>query len=156
MHVLAQTYGNTSSSSAASAWAIYSLILFVIYIIAVWRVFVKAGQPGWAAIIPIYDLLILLKVVGRPWWWIFLFLIPIVNLVVWIIVAYDLSLSFGHGVGFTIGLIIPVVSFVILLILGFGADAYRGPRGEGTAAGPSGGFGGASTPPPPPPPAPTV
>ena len=91
---------------------------------------VKAGEEGWKAIIPIWNTLILLKIIGRQWWWILLFLIPIVNIVLWIIVANDLSKSFGRGVGTTIGLIFLEPIFV--MIIGFGDSEYKGPA-AGTA-----------------------
>jgi hypothetical protein len=105
--------------------------------------FKKAGQEGWPALIPIYSTYILLKVVGRPGWWLILFLIPIVNLVILIIVMNDLSKSFGHGVGFTLGLLF--LSIIFLYILAFGSSTYRGPAGAP----------GAAMAPPPPPPIPT-
>jgi hypothetical protein len=101
------------------------LAIIVIVIAGFWKVFVKAGQPGWAAIIPIYNLYILLKIVGRPWWWLILCLIPIVNLVILIITYNDLSKSFGKTAGFTVGLVL--LGFVFIPILGFGAAQYRGP-----------------------------
>jgi len=88
----------------------------------------------------------LLKIVGRPWWWILLFLIPIVNLVILILTYNDLSKSFGKGVGFTIGLLL--LSFIFFPILGFGSARYIGPAGT-PGAGPA-------VPPPPPPPMPTM
>ncbi len=121
--------------------------LIVIMIIAYWKIFTKAGEEGWKCIIPIYNIIILLKIVGRPWWWLLLMLIPFVNFVVLIIVMNDLSKSFGHGLGFTLGLIF--LSFIFYLILGFGGSKYVGPRGVAAApAAP------AYTPPTAPPPAP--
>jgi hypothetical protein len=145
MQLLAQTY-TTSSGSSSAVFFLY-LLFYVVFIAAYWTVFTKAGQPGWAAIIPIYNIIVLLKIVGREWWWIFLFLIPIVNFVMFIIVMNDLSKSFGKGVGFTVGLIL--LSVIFILILGFGSATYIGPRGQAA----SGGF--AAQPPPPPPPPPT-
>ena len=107
---------------------IIMLALFVFYIAAEWRIFSKAGQPGWAAIIPIYNTLVLLKVVGRPWWWIFLFIIPFVNIIIAIIVLNDLSKSFGHGIGFTLGLLF--LSFIFIPVLGFGGSQYVGPAAK--------------------------
>ena len=102
-----------------------ALTLFVI--IAYWRVFEKANEPGWAAIIPIYNTIILLKVVGKPWWWIFLFIIPFVNIVIMIIVMHALSKSFGQDGGFTVGLVL--LGVVFIPILGFGSYEYIGPAG---------------------------
>lgn len=101
------------------------ILVIVVEIAALWKVFVKAGHPGWAAIIPIYNTYILLKIAGRPAWWLILFFIPIVNFVIAIIVFNDISKSFGKGVGFTVGLIL--LGFIFIPILGFGSAQYRGP-----------------------------
>ena len=110
-------------------WIIY-LAIVVLVIAGWWKMFEKAGQEGWKAIIPIYDVLVLLKIIGREWWWILLMLIPFVNIVIWIIVELDLAKSFGKGVGFAIGLIL--LPFIFVPILGFGSDEYRGPAAGGT------------------------
>ncbi len=115
----------------STGWIIYILVWLVI-IIAAWRIFTKAGEAGWKCIIPIWNTLVLLKIVGRPWWWIILLIIPIVNIVIWIIVALDLAKSFGRGTGFAIGLIF--LPFIFGLILGYGSDTYRGPAGAGLPA----------------------
>jgi Family of unknown function (DUF5684) len=109
-------------------WIIYVLV-WLIVILAFWRIFTKAGEAGWKSIIPIWNTLVLLRIVGRPWWWIILLFIPIVNIVVWIIVALNLSKSYGHGNGFGVGLIL--LPFIFGLILGYGSDTYRGPAGAG-------------------------
>ena len=104
------------------------LAIAVIAVIAGWKIFTKAGQPGWAVLIPIYNAIVLMRVIGRPWWWIFGFIVPILNIVVGIVVSLDLAKSFGRGTGFGIGLWL--LPFIFGLILGFGSDTYRGPRGE--------------------------
>jgi hypothetical protein len=96
-------------------------------IASIWTIFSKAGKPGWAAIIPIYNIIVLLEIVGKPWWWLLLMLIPIVNIVLLIIVFHRLSLSFGHEVGFTLGLIF--LGIIFFPILGFGSSKYLGPGG---------------------------
>lgn len=110
------------------AWAIVLYVAIIVLMIAsIWKVFTKAGKPGWAAIIPIYNIVVLLEIVGKPIWWIILMLIPIVNIVVQIIVTHQLSKSFGKDVGFTIGLIF--LGFIFFPILGFGSAKYIGPGG---------------------------
>ena len=137
--MLAQTYStNGGSSGLLFLWFV---VAYVLYALAYFGIFKKAGKPTWAAFVPIYNVIVLLEVVGRPVWWILLFLIPIVNLVIFIIVMNDLSKSFGHGVGFTIGLIF--LSWIFMMILGFGSSQYGGPA----AGQPS-----MTSPPPPPPP----
>ncbi|MCR9253215.1 MAG: DUF5684 domain-containing protein [bacterium] len=100
------------------------LAIIVFLIASMWKVFEKAGKPGWAAIVPIYNIVVLLEIVGKPVWWIILFLIPLVSLVIAIIVYHQLSKSFGKDVGFTIGLIL--LPIVFLPILGFGDAKYQG------------------------------
>lgn len=104
----------------------------VIMIASMWKVFVKAGKPGWAAIIPIYILLILLEIAGRPGWWFLLFLVPVLNFVMAIIVYLDLAKSFGKGAGFAVGLLL--LSFVFWPILGFGDAKYLGPAAASSAS----------------------
>jgi uncharacterized membrane protein YgcG len=104
-------------------WICYTVYTILI-IAAWWKIFSKAGQPGWAAIIPIYNLYVWCKIVGRPWWWILLMLIPFVNFIILIILLIDLAKSFGKGVGFAIGLIL--LSVIFFPILGFGSATYEG------------------------------
>ncbi len=112
-------------------WMFVYFVLLIVVIIAYWKIFTKAGEEGWKCIIPIYNIIILLKIVGRPWWWLLLMLIPFVNFIILIIVMNDLSKSFGHGLGFTLGLIF--LSFIFYLILGFGGSKYVGPGGVAAA-----------------------
>lgn len=111
-------------------------ILFIVFIAAFylyvyWRIFEKAGKPGWAAIIPIYNTIVLLEIIGKPWWWLLLFLIPGVNFIFAIWMMNLLSISFGKGVGFTLGLIF--LSFIFYPILAFSNTEYIGPAGAPTA-----------------------
>jgi hypothetical protein len=99
------------------------LALGVLLIVALWKLFSKAGEPGWAAIIPIYNTIVWLKVAGKPWWWLILLLIPFVNFVIAIIVSIDLARRFGKGGAFAVGLIfLPVIFYPIL---GFGSARYQ-------------------------------
>jgi len=113
-------------SIGSGSW-LFIIFIIIFYIYVYWRIFEKAGKPGWAAIIPIYNTLILLEVVGKPWWWLLLFLIPGVNLIFTIWMTNLLSLSFGKGVGFTIGLLL--LSFIFYPILAFSNAEYKGPAG---------------------------
>jgi hypothetical protein len=106
---------------------IYVAILGLV-LASMWAIFAKAGKPGWAALIPIYNLIVLLEIVGKPWWWLLLMLIPLVN-VVFAVWTYNLlSKSFGKSEGFTAGLIL--LSFIFLPILAFGDARYQGPAGS--------------------------
>ena len=117
-------YYDGASGMAAMGILTFSLVIFVLMVASTWKIFTKAGKPGWAAIIPIYNFIVLLEIVGKPIWWILLLIIPLVNLIILIIVTHRLSLSFGQGVGTTILLIIlPVIGYPML---GFGSAAYLG------------------------------
>lgn len=112
--------------AAVGLVALLPLIILVIVIASWWKIFTKAGQPGWAAIIPIYNLIVLLDIIGRPVWWIVLFFIPFVNAIVGIIISIDTAKVFGKGIGFAVvGLIL--FSFIGYPILGFGSAAYSAP-----------------------------
>ena len=106
----------------------------MVLIVAMWKVFTKAGQPGWASIIPIYNIYVWCKIVGRPWWWILLMLIPLVNFIICIILCIDLAKSFGKGVGFGIGL--ALLGIIFFPILGFGSAQYQGPAAGGLTPAP--------------------
>jgi uncharacterized membrane protein YhaH (DUF805 family) len=133
--LLAQVEYSSSASSQGQApgplfW-IFWLAVTILMIAACWKIFTKAGQPGWAAIIPIYNWYIFCKIVGRPGWWVILLLIPFVNFIVGIILCIDLAKSFGKGVGFGIGLIL--LGVIFFQILGFGSAQYQGPAAGGLA-----------------------
>ena len=101
------------------------LALIVFIIAAIWKVFVKAGQPGWAAIVPIYNYYIMAQIGGVKNWW--LIFIPIANIYIAIVIIHGISKSFGKDAGFTVGLIL--LGFIFWPILGFGDAKYIGPNG---------------------------
>lgn len=110
--------------------------VMVFLIASMWKINVKAGQPGWACLIPFYNIYILLKIVGKPGWWLVLFLIPFVNFVVAILIMLALAKSFGKGGGFAAGLIF--LPFIFFPILAFGDARYQGPAGAtGVAVSPA-------------------
>lgn len=110
---------------------IFILIMAVVLIISLWKVFEKAGRPGWEAIIPIYNYYILTKIIGKPGWWTIMMLIPYVNFVFIIWANNMLSKSFGKMEGFTAGLVL--LPYVFFPILGFGDAKYLGPYGNKAA-----------------------
>jgi len=124
------TSTNTQALSVAQGLVIgvLYLIYFVVIVFAIvgmWKTFKKAGQPGWAAIIPIYNLYIMCKITGRPGWWVLLFLIPFVNIVVLIMVALAIAKAFGKSEVFGIfglWLFAPIG----YMILGFGSATFQG------------------------------
>jgi len=105
---------------------IIGVLIAVVMILAMWKIFAKAGQPGWASLVPIYNIIVLLQIVGKPVWWIILLFIPIVNFVISIILALELAKVFGKSGGFAAGLILLPVVFYPLL--GFGDASYVGAR----------------------------
>lgn len=112
------------------------LALSIFIIAGVWKAFVKAGQPGWACIIPIYNIIVQLQMARKPVWWIILFLIPIVSLVVVIIMYIEIAKNFGKGVGFGIGLLL--LGPIFWPILGFGDAQYIGQAQGAHPQGPGG------------------
>jgi hypothetical protein len=110
------------------AFAFVYGIMAIIMIIGLWKIFVKAGKPGWASIIPIYGAIVFLEIVGKPAWWFILFLIPGVNVICIIIVTHRLSLSFGKDIVMT--LLLLLLPFIGLPLLGFGDAVYVGPDGK--------------------------
>jgi hypothetical protein len=120
------------AAGGAGFVVIVYIAVIIFEIAALWQVFVKGGRPGWAAIIPFYNYYVILKVVGRPGWWLILYFIPIVNIIVWIIVALDMAKSFAKSVAFGVGLIL--LAFIFIPILGFGPAQYVGPSAGGRRA----------------------
>jgi hypothetical protein len=107
------------------------LAVVVLILVSLWKIFEKAGKPGWAGIVPIYNIVVLLEIVGRPLWWIVLMLVPCVSLVVGIILCIDLAKSFGKDAGYGIGL--ALLGFIFFPMLAFGDARYVGPA-AGTPA----------------------
>ncbi len=116
-------YTTTAHGPGPVFWIIYVAVLLFM-LAAMWKVFTKAGQPGWAILIPIYNLYVLCKIAGRPGWWLILCLIPFVNLIIFIILDIDIAKNFGKGAGFGIGLLL--LPFIFFPILGFGSAQYQG------------------------------
>ncbi|HSX30142.1 MAG TPA: DUF5684 domain-containing protein [Candidatus Saccharimonadales bacterium] len=127
----AQTYtyntdvSNTAEGGIGVVAGLIGIGVTIFLLAAMWKVYTKAKQPGWASLVPIYNALIELKIVGRPWWWLLLMLIPVVNIVIAVIVLNDLSKSFGKDVAFTVLLFF--LPFIGLPILAWGNAEYKGP-----------------------------
>lgn len=102
-----------------------SLVLTIISIVAMWKIFEKAKEPGWTSIVPIYNLYVLFKIVWGKGWYFLLLLIPIVNIVIAIMHVFKLAKCFGKSTGFGFGLLF--LPFIFTLILAFGNDKYLGP-----------------------------
>jgi len=117
--------------SVAIIGGLFYVAIAVLMIVSMWKVFEKAGEPGWASIVPIYQTIVMLKIVGKPWWWLLLMIfIPVIGILVWGIWMINLlSKSFGQGVGFTLGLIF--LGFIFWPLLAFGDYTYQGAAGGG-------------------------
>ncbi|NIZ92866.1 DUF5684 domain-containing protein [Kineococcus rubinsiae] len=126
-----QTVTTTDSAAIAGvlvASLISTVVTYLLVTLPLYGVLKKAAHPdapAWGAFVPVYNTYCLLKVVGRPWWWLLLLLVPVVSFVVLIVAYHDLSRSFGHGAGFTVGLVL--LSPVFLFILWLGSSRYQGP-----------------------------
>jgi hypothetical protein len=137
--ILAQASGNNDEAALGALLALIAgfgmilvaacVVVGIISLIGMWKVFAKAGQPGWAVLIPVYNIIVLLRVAGLPWYWVFTPLILIIPLLgaiaylAWIVwVHHRISTRFGQGVGFTIGL--TLLGPIFWLILGFGSAQY--------------------------------
>jgi hypothetical protein len=129
-----------------ATFAIIIIAMVVVMIVCQWVIFKKAGKPGWAAIVPIYNFIVLLEIINRPIWWIaalFAGVIPVVGglitLLFTIVIAIDLAKSFGKSTGF--GILIALVPVVGYPILAFGSSQYIEGAGKG-AGNPFSGFAG--------------
>ncbi|MCW3125757.1 MAG: hypothetical protein JWO03_1415 [Bacteroidetes bacterium] len=120
-------------------------IISLFFTICFWKIFSKAGQPGWAILVPIYGVLVYLKIIGKPWWWllvlmfapailfmikVWLGLLALIGLSVYF--NLELAKSFGKSTGFAVGLILLNVVFIPLLA--FGDAVYVGPAGVPAAS----------------------
>ena len=131
---LAQANGpvvtQSGSPAALMVFVIIEIGIAILIFAGLWKVFTKAGQPGWAIFIPIYNLYVMLKIAGRPGWWLILAFIPFVNLIT-LVIPFDIAKKFGQGTAFGFGLLF--LGFIFYPILGFGDAQYMaepsGPRG---------------------------
>ncbi len=124
------------NNAAAAGMAVISIVMGLVYLIvlvviiaSMWKIYTKAGKPGWAAIVPIYNIIVLLEIIGKPTWWFVLMLIPFVNFIVAILVYVELAKVFGKSTGFAIGLLL--LGPIFLPMLAFGSAQYRGVAGPG-------------------------
>jgi hypothetical protein len=101
----------------------FVFFLVLATVAGMWKVFEKAGKPGWASLIPIYNWYVLIKLAGRPGWWIVFMFIPIAVIVVQIIVCIDLARRFGKGALFGLGL--ALLPFIFFPLLGFEDAEFR-------------------------------
>lgn len=120
------TTTNASAGAAVSVVFISVIIAYVLLTLPLYGIFKKANRQGWEAFIPIYNLAVLCRIVGRSPWFILLVLVPYVGgIVLLILISMDLAKSFGKSPGFAVGLIL--LNWIFLMILWLGPSVYRGP-----------------------------
>ena len=134
--VLAQA-SDAAESGIVIVAVVIGLAIIGFMIATFWKIFEKAGEEGWKAIIPIYNQVVILQIIGRPVWWVAFFVaqvVPFLNLIAWIpalvftvIMMIDLAKSFGKDTGFGVGL--AFLPFIFGPILAFGDARYLGPAG---------------------------
>lgn len=98
------------------------LAVLVVVVAGLWKTFDKANQPGWGCLIPIYNVVLLLKIAGKPLWWLILMLIPLISLIPAVMIPIAVAKNFRKGVGFGLGLLF--LPFIFYPILGFGSAEY--------------------------------
>lgn len=114
-------YGYSSGSEFAGigiAYVVIMLAISVLTIVSYWKMFVKAGKPGWAAIVPIYNFIVMCEIAEKPWWWVLLLCVPIANICAMVVVYNGIAKKFGKGTGYTVGMILLPVIFIPMLAFG--------------------------------------
>ncbi len=117
--------GSFGAETPEDSVSIAQVALVTIVVASLWQIFVKAGRPGWAALVPFYNVMVLAEITGRPWWWVLLVFIPVINLIVLLLLTVDLARSFGRGLGFAVGMVF--LPFIFFPLLAFGSAEYEGP-----------------------------
>jgi hypothetical protein len=115
--------GGMIAALVGGAFSLVGLLLAVIVIAGMWKVFEKAGEPGWAALIPIYNLLVLVKISGKEMWWIVLLLLPCINFVALVMIGIEIARKFGKDTLYGVGL--GLLPFIFYPMLGFGSAQYN-------------------------------
>jgi hypothetical protein len=115
--------GRQSQRELGLVAVVTSFVMTLFALAGLGATFTKAGKPAWAAIVPIYNVVLLLKLAGRPQWWLLLLCIPFVNLFVFLVVSIDIAHNFGKRAAFGLGL--TFFGFVFYPLLGFGSAHYR-------------------------------
>jgi len=131
------SYSYSIGGAGAAVMFLFMIAFYVLIVIGLWKTFIKAGHPGWAAIIPFYNIYIWVQIAGRPTWWFWVILvgallgwIPIIGwiliIAIWVMslfLALDVAKNFGQGTGF--GILLWLFSGIMYLVLGFGNYQYK-------------------------------
>ncbi len=113
---------DVAAAGGVGVMMIVYLAIMIFMLVSMWKVFTKAGQPGWACIVPIYNTYIMLKIAGKPGWWLLLMFVPVVSFVIAILMMIGIAQNFGKGSGYAVGLIL--LSPVFIPMLAFGSAEY--------------------------------
>lgn len=120
------SFSTSADAQVGAVPMLIGLVAIVFLIVSVWKVYAKAGEPGWACLVPIYNVIVYLKISGKPIWWIVLFFIPLVNIIIALLVSIGLAKNFGKGDGFGIGIFL--LGFIFMPILAFGDAKFVGQK----------------------------
>ena len=121
---ISRRMGREKSMGSIPTIAAISVAGILLLIVPMWKVFTKARQPGWGSIVPIYEIYLILRIIGKPGWWLLLLMVPFLDFVIVLIIHRELARSFGKGIEFTVGLLI--LPFIFWPILGYGKAKYLG------------------------------
>lgn len=124
-----EAYDAALAAVGAGVYMVYMiicLVFLVLTVIARWKIYTKAGKPGWASLIPFYTDYCMFDIAWGNGWLFLLMFVPCVNFVISIMLCFKLAKAFGRGTGFGFGLLF--LNTIFVLILGFGSDKYIGPQ----------------------------
>jgi len=110
------------SSAVLLVILVIVLVPLILCIVSQWKLFAKAGKPGWAIFVPIYSTLVLLEIIRKPWWWLLLMLIPVVNIVMTIWALNLFVKAFGKNEGYTVGVLL--FPFIFMPLLAFDKNTH--------------------------------
>jgi hypothetical protein len=127
-----------SSSKVSPIWGIGMMIILlaivVLMVASIWMMFVKAGKPGWACLVPLYNIIVWLSIIGRPWWYLFFLVFPVTAVILWAIIVFGTARSFNRSILFVLG--VTFLPFIFIPVLGFSSSDYIGGMGPSYRRGP--------------------
>ncbi len=122
------SYGLSSTTGIFGAIAgmmtfiwIIAMVISIVQIVAMWKIFTKAGKPGWASLVPIYNIYIMCEIAQQPWWYIILLIIPLANIYAMFLIYGGVAKKFGKSKEFAIGMIL--FPYIFFPILAFGKNS---------------------------------